>query len=158
MLYAPLDCKPFTGAIFEELTSNAISRRAIKQAKKLKTTLISIIAAILEPDSGRCEVLGHDWRHLSQNERASYRGVAVGFVFQLFNLLPALTAVENVAIPLLINGLSRRHAEARAKEKHDADFFTGLGYWTRANPEQCLMATRGAKKARARGFTLRARG
>jgi ABC-type Fe3+/spermidine/putrescine transport system ATPase subunit len=62
-----------------------------------KTTLISIIAAILEPDSGRCEVLGHDWRHLSQNERASFRGVAVGFVFQLFNLLPALTAVRSPA-------------------------------------------------------------
>ena len=81
-----------------------------------KTTLISIIAAFLEPDSGVCEVLGHDWQHLSQRERAHFRGVAIGFVFQLFNLLPALTAIENVAVPLLINGASRKHAEARAKE------------------------------------------
>jgi putative ABC transport system ATP-binding protein len=89
-----------------------------------KTTLISIIAAILEPDSGMCEVLGHDWQHLSQRERAHFRGVAVGFVFQLFNLLPALTAVENVAVPLLINGVSRKQAEARAKEVLEA---VGLG-------------------------------
>jgi putative ABC transport system ATP-binding protein len=89
-----------------------------------KTTLISIIAAILEPDSGMCEVLGHNWQHLSENERSHFRGVAIGFVFQLFNLLPALTAVENVAIPLLINGLSRRHAEARAREALEA---VGLG-------------------------------
>jgi putative ABC transport system ATP-binding protein len=81
-----------------------------------KTTLISIIAAILEGDAGMCEVLGHDLRHLSPRERAHLRGVAIGFVFQLFNLLPALTATENVAVPLLINGASRKDAEARARE------------------------------------------
>ncbi len=98
-----------------------------------KTTLISIIAAILEPDSGLCEVLGHDWQHLSQGERAHFRGITIGFVFQLFNLLPALTTVENVAIPLLINGLSRRHAEARAKEVLEA---VGLGTRLSAFPAQ----------------------
>jgi putative ABC transport system ATP-binding protein len=77
-----------------------------------KTTLISIIAAILEPDSGVCEVLGHDWQHLSPSERAHLRSVTIGFVFQLFNLLPALSAIENVAVPLLINGASRRQAAA----------------------------------------------
>jgi putative ABC transport system ATP-binding protein len=98
-----------------------------------KTTLISIIAAILEPDSGVCEVLGYDWQHLSQCERAHFRGVAIGFVFQLFNLLPALTAIENVAVPLLINGASRKHAEARAKEVLDA---VGLGARLSALPAQ----------------------
>src|SRR5262245_8480962 len=98
-----------------------------------KTTLISILAAILEPDSGVCEVLGHDWQRLSQNERAHFRCVAIGFVFQLFNLLPALTAVENVAIPLLINGLSRGHAEDRAKEALEA---VGLGARLSALPAQ----------------------
>jgi len=53
---------------------------------------------------------------MSQSERARFRGVSIGFVFQLFNLLPALTAVENVAVPLLINGISRRRAEARARD------------------------------------------
>jgi putative ABC transport system ATP-binding protein len=81
-----------------------------------KTTLISIVAAILNQDSGKCEVLGRDLQHMGQTERAHFRGVSIGFVFQVFNLLPALTAVENVAVPLLISSVSRKHAEARARE------------------------------------------
>jgi putative ABC transport system ATP-binding protein len=98
-----------------------------------KTTLISIIAAILEGDAGMCEVLGHDLRHLSPRERAHLRGVAVGFVFQLFNLLPALTAIENVAVPLLINRFSRSHAEAQAREVLET---VGLGARLSALPAQ----------------------
>jgi putative ABC transport system ATP-binding protein len=98
-----------------------------------KTTLISIIAAILDQDSGKCDSLGHDLQHLSQSERARFRGVAIGFVFQLFNLLPALTAIENVAVPLLINGVSRKHAEARAREVLET---VGLGTRPRALPAQ----------------------
>jgi len=81
-----------------------------------KTTLISVIAAILKQDSGNCEVLGHDLMSMDQNERTRFRGVSIGFVFQLFNLLPALNAVENVSVPLLINGISRKNAETRASE------------------------------------------
>ena len=98
-----------------------------------KTTLISVIATILDQDSGRCEILGHDVQHLSQSARARFRGVSIGFVFQLFNLLPALTAVENVAIPLLINGISRNRAEARAREVLEA---VGLGIRFSARPAQ----------------------
>ena len=85
-----------------------------------KTTLISIIAAILEQDSGDCDVLGQDLKGMMQKEKTRFRGVSIGFVFQLFNLLPALTAVENVAIPLLINGIPRGNAEARAKQALEA--------------------------------------
>ncbi len=81
-----------------------------------KTTLISVIAAILSQDSGNCEVLGQDLMGMDQNERTRFRGVSLGFVFQLFNLLPALNAVENVSVPLLINGVSRKNAETRASE------------------------------------------
>ena len=81
-----------------------------------KTTLISVIAAILKQDSGNCEVLGQDLTSMDQNERTRFRGVSIGFVFQLFNLLPALNAVENVSVPLLINGISRKNAETRASE------------------------------------------
>jgi putative ABC transport system ATP-binding protein len=81
-----------------------------------KTTLISVIAAILNQDSGNCEVLGQDLMGMDQNERTRFRGVSIGFVFQLFNLLPALNAVENVSVPLLINGASRKNAEARASK------------------------------------------
>ena len=85
-----------------------------------KTTLISVIAAILDQDSGECEVLGCDLKHMDQRDRARFRGTSIGFVFQLFNLLPALNAVENVAVPLLINGVSRKNAEARAEEVLEA--------------------------------------
>src|ERR1022692_3807617 len=85
-----------------------------------KTTLISVIAGILDQDSGQCDVLGHDLKHMDQRERARFRGLRVGFVFQLFNLLPALNVVENVTVPLLINGIPRGNAEARAKQVLEA--------------------------------------
>jgi putative ABC transport system ATP-binding protein len=81
-----------------------------------KTTLISIIAAILDHDSGDCEVLGRDIKSMGQKERTHFRGVSVGFVFQFFNLLTALNAIENVSVPLLMNGASRKNAEHRAEE------------------------------------------
>jgi putative ABC transport system ATP-binding protein len=98
-----------------------------------KTTLISIITAILDLDSGKCEVLGRDFHQMDQSERARFRGMSMGFVFQLFNLLPALTAIENVSIPLLINGISRSGAEARARDVLEA---VGLGSHLRARPAQ----------------------
>jgi len=98
-----------------------------------KTTLISVITAILDQDSGECEVLGRDLQYMNQSERAHFRGVSIGFVFQLFNLLPALTAIENVAIPLLINGLSWRRAEVRAREALKT---VGLGVRLSARPTQ----------------------
>jgi len=81
-----------------------------------KTTLLSIMGGILEPDSGRCEVLGRDPKELDATARARFRGRSIGFLFQSFNLLPALTAAENVAVPLLIAGASRREALRRARE------------------------------------------
>jgi putative ABC transport system ATP-binding protein len=81
-----------------------------------KTTLISVIAGILDQDDGECALYGQDLQRFSQNERVVYRGKNVGFVFQLFNLVPTLTAAENTAIPLLINGIKMDAAVARAKE------------------------------------------
>lgn len=79
-----------------------------------KTTLISIISAIIEQDDGQCEVLEHDLKSLTQQEKVHFRGDSIGFVFQLFNLLPALTAHENVAVPLLIKGMPRLSALKQA--------------------------------------------
>ena len=81
-----------------------------------KTTLVSVIAGILDQDSGECEVLGHGLKTMGRSEKTRFRGQSIGFVFQMFNLLPALTAVENVSVPLLINGTSRAEAEGRAKD------------------------------------------
>jgi len=80
-----------------------------------KTTLISVIAGILNYDSGRCEVLGQDLAGLSASGLIDFRARNIGFVFQQFNLLPALTAAENAAIPLIITGTPRRHALERAR-------------------------------------------
>jgi putative ABC transport system ATP-binding protein len=79
-----------------------------------KTTLISIIAAILDQDEGRCEVLGRDLKTVQNTERVRFRGRSIGFVFQVFNLLPALTALENVTVPLLLNGVPRKPAAEKA--------------------------------------------
>ena len=89
-----------------------------------KTTLISVIAAILSQDAGQCEVLGRDLNGMDQTERTRFRGSSIGYVFQMFNLLPALTATENVSVPLLLNGAPRREAERRAEAALEA---VGLG-------------------------------
>jgi putative ABC transport system ATP-binding protein len=81
-----------------------------------KTTLISVIAGILDQDDGECLVFGQDFKRLPQRDRTAYRGRNIGFVFQAFNLLPTLTAAENVAVPLLINGVARPKAIAAARE------------------------------------------
>ena len=80
-----------------------------------KTTLISVIAGILDQDSGTCRVFGEDLHEMRQRAKTQFRGEKIGFVFQQFNLLPTLTAAENVAVPLLINRVPRGEALERAK-------------------------------------------
>lgn len=80
-----------------------------------KTTLISIIGGILKRDAGTCTILGKDLENMNTAERAHFRGTSIGFVFQTFNLLPSLTAAENVAVPLLIGGKERKFALQRAR-------------------------------------------
>lgn len=85
-----------------------------------KTTLISIISAILDQDAGQCEVLDQDLTSLDPDKRVHFRGSTMGFVFQVFNLLPALTARENVAVPLLIQGKARKLAFEQAQSVLDS--------------------------------------
>jgi putative ABC transport system ATP-binding protein len=80
-----------------------------------KTTLLSVIAGILNQTEGTVSVLGMDLGRLSDAEKVRFRGANIGFVFQQFNLLPALSAAENVAVPLLIAGWPRRQAVEKAK-------------------------------------------
>jgi putative ABC transport system ATP-binding protein len=79
-----------------------------------KTTLISVLAGLLQRDDGDCSVLDHDYKQMSLNDTTRFRGRNIGFVFQTFDLIPALTAVENVATPLFINGVKRRAALEQA--------------------------------------------
>jgi putative ABC transport system ATP-binding protein len=98
-----------------------------------KTTLISVIAGILDQDDGECLIFGQNVNHMGQRDKTRYRGQHIGFVFQAFNLLPPLTAAENVAVPLLINGVGRREAIDRAKETLSR---VGLGERTQALPAE----------------------
>jgi len=81
-----------------------------------KTTLLNLIAGIDRPNSGRVIVAGTDLGTLSESELAKWRAKHVGFVFQFYNLIPVLTAYENVELPLLLTPLSkkerREHVEA----------------------------------------------
>lgn len=98
-----------------------------------KTTLISILAAILDATSGVCEVLGQDLSRLSKGQKNKLRAFNIGFVFQAFNLLPSLTAAENVAVPLFIQGVSRGKAIAKANALLEQ---VGLGGRQKSLPSQ----------------------
>lgn len=77
-----------------------------------KSTLLNLIAGIDQPSSGRIEIGGIDIATLSEGALADWRASHVGFVFQFYNLMPVLTAFENVELPLLLTGLSRRERHA----------------------------------------------
>lgn len=89
-----------------------------------KTTLLSAIAGILDIDEGDIDVLGVPLSELPAGKRTTFRGQTMGFVYQQFNLLPTLTAVENVAVPLLIQKIGRTEALRRARVMLDR---VGLG-------------------------------
>lgn len=79
-----------------------------------KTTLISIMAGLLDPTAGEVSLLGQDRRNLRGSRLVRFRAENIGFVFQQYNLLPSLTAVENAAVPLIIRGVRRAEAIERA--------------------------------------------
>ena len=87
-----------------------------------KSTLLMAIAGLERPDSGRVKVLGEDLLRLGEDELARFRGRNVGIVFQSFHLIPTMTALENVAVPLELAG--DRRAFQRAEEELRA---VGLG-------------------------------
>jgi putative ABC transport system ATP-binding protein len=78
-----------------------------------KTTLLNLIAAIDSATDGSLIINGTDISNLSRNQLAAWRSTHVGYVFQLYNLVPVLTAYENVELPLLLHGLSRGERHKR---------------------------------------------
>lgn len=98
-----------------------------------KTTLISILAGILDADEGDCRIFGNDLKSMSTEQKTIYRGRTIGFVFQAFNLIPALTIAENTAIPLFLQGVKRVEALERASAMLAR---VGLGERTRSLPAQ----------------------
>jgi putative ABC transport system ATP-binding protein len=98
-----------------------------------KTTLLNIAGALDEPTTGNVWVEGRDLGDLSRKELAQLRRISVGYVFQQFNLLPALTAAENVAMPLELDGMRPSDARLLA-EKALAE--VGLGGAGHRYPDQ----------------------
>lgn len=98
-----------------------------------KSTLLHIIAGIDRPTNGECHVQGIDVAKLNESQLADWRNQNVGFVFQTFNLIPVLTAYENVELPLLLTRLSRTE---RRKQVEAALAIVGLSDRTRHLPKQ----------------------
>ena len=84
-----------------------------------KSTLLNLIAGIDKPTSGRIEIGGVDIATLGEGELADWRAANVGFIFQFYNLMPVLTAFENVELPLLLTRLSRGERKAHVKAALD---------------------------------------
>jgi putative ABC transport system ATP-binding protein len=80
-----------------------------------KTTLLSIIAGILTPSAGSVTIAGQALGRVAERDRAAFRRTHIGFIFQQYNLLPALTAAENVAVPLVAAGSSMKRALRAAR-------------------------------------------
>lgn len=81
-----------------------------------KSSLLNILASIDKPDNGLVEVFDYNLNNLSQKELDKYRRSTVGIIFQFFNLLPYLSALENVSLPLYLSGISTNQAHLRASE------------------------------------------
>jgi putative ABC transport system ATP-binding protein len=79
-----------------------------------KSTLLHLIAAIDRPSRGRVIVLGQDLQQLSDKQVAQWRNENIGFIFQTFNLIPVLTALENVELPLLLTHLNKKERREHA--------------------------------------------
>jgi putative ABC transport system ATP-binding protein len=80
-----------------------------------KTTLLNLIAGLDVPDSGEILVAGKQLRELNESQLARWRSVNVGFIFQFYNLIPVLTALENTALPLALLDMSRAERQERAR-------------------------------------------
>ena len=98
-----------------------------------KTTLLNLIAGIDRPDAGSVAVAGTDVTKLSESEAARWRATHIGFVFQFYNLLPVLTAFENVELPLLLAPLSKAE---RKQHVETALTLVGLADRMRHYPRQ----------------------
>ncbi len=87
-----------------------------------KTTLLNLIGAIDEPSSGRLMIAGRDVQTLTDNQRTVFRNKSIGFIFQGFNLVPVLSALENVMLPLQIQGIPFGESRDRSLDRlNDVD-------------------------------------
>jgi putative ABC transport system ATP-binding protein len=98
-----------------------------------KTTLLSVICGTLKFDEGEVSVFDQKLRSMRNGDITRFRRENIGFIFQQFNLIPTLTAVENVSVPLILQGVSASDAEKRAKSMLEK---VGLGEKFKSYPNQ----------------------
>ncbi len=98
-----------------------------------KTTLLNCLSGLDNIDSGLIQINGGDISKLSDNKRTEFRAKEMGFVFQFYNLLPVLSSVENVELPLLVSGTKSAEARARAESALD---IVHLREWAKHRPSQ----------------------
>ena len=98
-----------------------------------KTTLLNCLSGLDSINGGVIKIAGQDLARMSDNEKTRYRATKMGYVFQAFNLLPVLTALENVEMPLLISGIKAKDAREKALE---ALGLVNLGDWANHYPTE----------------------
>jgi ABC-type lipoprotein export system ATPase subunit len=98
-----------------------------------KTTLLNCLSGLDGVDQGRVIIDGASLAEMSDDQRTVYRAKRMGFVFQFYNLLPVLTAVENIELPLLVSGIKAGEARRRAEEALE---MVGLADWARHRPAE----------------------
>ena len=118
-----------------------------------KTTLLNLIGGLDRPDSGRIHSCGTDLTHASRPELTAYRARSVGFIFQFYNLLPTLTALENVEAGVRVAGVEREEARERSVALLDR---VGLGALGERFPAQ-LSGGQQQRVAIARALAKRTR-
>jgi len=98
-----------------------------------KTTLLNCLSGIDDPTEGHITIEGQALEGMSDDKKTEYRAKRIGFIFQAYNLLPVLTAVENVELPLLLAGVKLKEARARALKTLD---LVGLRKWESHRPSE----------------------
>jgi len=98
-----------------------------------KTTLLNALSGLDDFDSGRVTIAGTDISKMPDDKKTDFRAREMGFIFQTYNLLPVLSAVENVELPLIVSGIRPREARQRALDALDT---VGLRDWATQRPNQ----------------------
>jgi ABC-type lipoprotein export system ATPase subunit len=98
-----------------------------------KTTLLNCLSGLDHVDTGQIWLEGKDLATMSDRERTNYRARRMGFIFQVYNLLPVLNAVENVELPLLVSGVSPKEARSRSTAALER---VGLSQWATHRPAE----------------------
>jgi putative ABC transport system ATP-binding protein len=98
-----------------------------------KTTMLNCLSGLDDFDDGEVRIAGTALRDMSDNQKTAYRAKGMGFVFQVYNLLPVLSAVENVELPLLVSGVRTGEARKRALAALER---VHLGQWAKHRPAE----------------------